>query len=240
MMSVCSGTSAMGLEAWFLHKTPMGESSLRVHFFTREQGILTCWYKGGRSPKKQAQLQPFMPLWLSIDKKKDYCYLRQVESQSLAFSLKSMSLFSACYINELLYVVIKPMDAQPMLYDAYQEVLQGLALIKAEGRLSIEALLRRFEWILLQACGYGLSLSEDERDSLVVNKYYRYVPGEGFMVTAACSDGFGIPGASVLSIIKGDFADLTVLKSAKRVMRQAIDFLLEGRVLQSRSLVQKC
>src|ERR1700734_3476910 len=118
MMKECSGNSAMELEAWLLHKVPSGESSVRVYFFTKEQGILHCWYKGGRTPKKQAILQPFMPLWLSLDQRREHYYVRQLESLAAPLLLKNIALYSACYINELLYYALKPCDAHPDLFDA--------------------------------------------------------------------------------------------------------------------------
>ena len=118
----------MDLEAWLLHKTITGESSLKLHVFTREKGIIVCWFKGGRSPKKQAILQPFMPLWLSYQSKNDYAYVSKLESRALPFQFNSMALFSACYINELVYYALRSSEPQGTIYDAYQDTLKGLSV----------------------------------------------------------------------------------------------------------------
>lgn len=214
----------MELEGWFLHKIPYGETSFKLTLFTKEQGMLGLWHKGGRLPKKQALLRPFMPLWLSVDLRREQHYLRQLEGLSPPLDLKQRSLFSACYINELLYYMLKPGEAFREVYEAYEYTLQGLCTTTL-APLSLEALLRRFEWVLLRSCGYGLALVEggDEES-------YHYVKGQGFVATR--EGGFSKEVA--MAICSGQFVDFTALKSAKIIMRQAIDHMLDGRQLHSR------
>lgn len=219
------------LEAWVLHKSPSGDSSARVSFFTREKGILNCLYKGGRTPKKQALLQPFIPLWLAADLRKDYYFVRQLEIQKEPIELKANSLFAGLYVNELIFYALRSMDAYPELFAIYQETIQGLALLN--DKLALEVVLRRFEWALLLACGYSLSFNYDAHslEPIRVNQAYQLLPGEGFVSASA-----GIPGEHILALAEGQLDELGLLKTAKFIMRQAIDHLLGGRELKSRSL----
>lgn len=213
----------MSAEAWLLHKSPSGDTSVRLSLFTRDQGVVTCLYRGGRTVKKQAILQPFIPLWLSLDSKRDWHYVRSLETVSPPLPLKNNSLFCALYVNELLFYALKAFDPHPELYDVYEYTLKGLAVITEQ--VVMESLLRKFEWMLLGSCGYSLSFEDDPAER------YRLVAGKGFVV-----DHNGIPGEDVLAITQGQFEEVRVLKSAKLIMRQAVDNLLGGRELKSRAL----
>lgn len=219
----------MSIEAWYLHKQPSGDTSALLSLFTREKGIVSCLYKGGRTPKKQGILQAFMPLCLFLDNKKDWYYVRQLECAAAPLPLRGNALFAGMYVNELLYYALKPLDPHPQLYEKYHYTLKGLSLVKE--RLAIESLLRQFEWVLLDECGYQLSFFLDEGELPDSTSHYRFIAGQGFI---AATEGIG--GDDVLAIIQGQFDDVRVLKAAKWVMRQAIAHLLGGRELSSRHL----
>jgi len=219
-------------EAWVLHKRPSGDTSALVTFFTPNKGILTCLVKAGRTPKKQGLLQAFQPLWLALEIRRDWHYVRHIEPATAAIPLAGPALFSGLYLNELLYYALRPMDAQPELFDAYLIALHQLALTTE--RLNLEALLRRFEWQLILACGCPVSFIQeaDTGAPLQANTSYRLIATEGFI-----ADKQGpISGQDLLALAKGQLDDPKLLKTAKRIMRQIIDNLLDGRQLKSRSL----
>ena len=223
--------TAKSLEAWVIHKQWSGDTSARVTFFTREAGLLNCLCKGGRTPKKQSLLQPFTSLWLSVDERYNHYYTRTIESTSPMLHLEGNSLFSGLYLNELLYHALRPMDADSNLFDAYLLTLNSLALTRE--RLKIEAFLRRFEWVLLNACGHSFSLTEDARsgEEVIANAYYQFVAGEGIVL---CNKG--ISGEHLLALAEDNLDEPLYLKSAKIIMRQAIDHLVGGKEIKARSL----
>ncbi|MDI9818549.1 MULTISPECIES: DNA repair protein RecO [unclassified Legionella] len=224
--------TAEAFEAWVLHKRPSGDSSLYITFFTRERGILHCLCKGGRTPKKQAILQAFTPLWLSVENRKGRHYMQQVENNALPLELKGNRLFAALYINELLYYLLSPLESQIELFDVYLETLHGLAA--AMDNLTIEILLRRFEWALLLACGQQVSFTREANSTHLINSNlnYQFVANEGFI---PANEGY-IAGKEILALAQGCFNEVRTLKVAKFIMRQAIDHLLGGRELKSRAL----
>src|SRR6202012_596822 len=100
---------------------------------------------------------------LSVDTRGEQHYLRQLEGLAPPLALHNRSLLSACYINELLYYVLKPGEAFEELYEAYQFTLHGLC--GALESLSLEAWLRRFEWVLLKSSGFALTIAEEGKGS---------------------------------------------------------------------------
>lgn len=220
------------LQAWVLHKQWSGDTSARVTFLTQESGLIHCLCKGGRTPKKQSLLQAFTPLWISIDERYERYYARSIESMSPILPLEGNSLFSGLYINELLYYTLSPSYPDPELYQAYLLTLNGLSITRE--RFAIEALLRRFEWTLLKSCGYSFSLNQEARtgDWIVAELYYQFVAGEGFIL----ANSRGIPGEYILALAEDNLNEAAYLKSAKIIMRQAIDHLLGGREIKARAL----
>lgn len=221
------------LEAWMLHKSPSGDTSVQATFFTREKGIVSCLCKGGRTPKKQALLQPFLPLWIAVDTRKNWHYLRHIESTTSSLHLQNKALFAGLYLNELLYYVLKPQDPYPILFEMYQNTLKNVT--HARDQSSIEKWLRRFEWELLLSSGYAITFHEEANGAaLLVHQYYQFIPESGFVLAER-----GITGAQLLMLAEGNLEDEQVLLAAKKIMRQAIHHLLNGRELKSRTLFLK-
>ncbi|KTD64865.1 DNA repair protein RecO [Legionella spiritensis] len=218
-------------EAWLLHKRPSGDSSTQVTFFTREQGILHCLYRGGRTPKRQAALQVFTRLWVAVDSRNDWHYVRSLENVSASMALSGLSLFAGLYLNELLFHTLAPSDSHSGLFDRYYRTLQGLSI--SNNRLAIEALLRQFEVALLAACGYFLELGQDADSGRFIEEQacYHFIAGKGLVRAEK-----GLSGKDILSFARGRLDDVQVLKTAKLIMRQAIDHMLGGRELKSRTL----
>ncbi|MDI1352184.1 MAG: recombination protein O N-terminal domain-containing protein, partial [bacterium] len=107
------------VQGWVIHKQWSGDTSARVYFFTRELGLLQCLCKGGRTPKKQSLLQAFTPLWLVVQERYNLYYTQSIESTFPMFQFESHALFSALYLNELLYYVLKPLYPDEELFNAY-------------------------------------------------------------------------------------------------------------------------
>lgn len=216
------------LAAWVLHKRWSGDTSANVFFFTRELGLVDCLCRGGRTPKKQSLLQAFTPLWLAVDNRYDRYYARTIESTAPSLTLHGHCLFSGLYINELLYYTLRPTGPEPELFDAYCQTINGLSCEKA----LIEPMLRRFEWVLLKACGASFSFTQEAKSGQAIcsDLVYRFIAGEGFITAPT-----GIPGEHLLALSEDNLSTPEHLKSAKFIMRQAISHLLDGREIKARS-----
>ncbi|KTD83015.1 DNA repair protein RecO [Legionella waltersii] len=220
------------LQAWLLHKKYSGDTSVRLVLFTKELGLLDCLYKGGRTPKKQAVLQAFTPLWISFEERHQRYYIRSVECNSASLRLNGHSLFSGLYLNELLVYAMRTDYPDEDLFAAYVMALNGLAQIQE--KMDVEAILRRFEWMLLKSCGHLFSLVHEARtgDMIVADAYYQFIAGEGFVLNSQ----HGVSGSHILALASDNLSEVAYLKTAKLIMRQAIDHLLGGREIKARKL----
>lgn len=217
-----------GLNAWLLYKKPQGETSVYATFFTEQHGIINVNIKGGRSVKKYALLQAFIPLWITLDKKLNF--VNQLEMNGESLSLQSESLFAGLYVNELVYYFLKAFDGHEVLFRQYEKTLKELNANLQ--RTEIGYVLRQFEMSLLKQCGYELSLNEDEnRQPIEIDKYYSFFPDQGFKLAPS-----GFKGEYIIAFANNDFSNPRVLPVAKIITRAAIDFALEGRNIKARSL----
>ncbi len=222
------------LSAWLLHQRPTKDKTTQVLFLTRERGMVSAFCAGARGSKKRAILQPFTPLWLTLNERHYGMYVKQVEIASSTHFLVGESLLSGLYLNELLYRALKPDLCDDGLFEAYEATL--LALRYANNRIKLEAALRQFEKRLIEVSGYQISYRHEAHthQAITSDAYYAFLPGDGFVQQEE-----GILGAHILAISNGVWDDVSVLKVAKFIMRRAIDHLLDGAVIETRSLYQE-
>lgn len=114
---------------WLIHKTWEGDTSARLLLFTYDLGLIHATFKGGRSPKKQGLLQAFMPLWVSLNQHRDWYYVQHMEAADAPIRFNQKSLYAALYLNELIYLSLRPRDPYPELFDDYSQTLIALGKI---------------------------------------------------------------------------------------------------------------
>lgn len=221
------------VEGWLLHKTPQGDTSLNLSFFCLEKGLVRASYRGGRS-KKQLSLQPFTPLWFSLNEQRDWHYIQKAEALGATIFLEGKALFAALYINELLYYTLAPLEPYPSLFKAYEFTIENLA--RAKELFTIEITLRYFEKELLTALGEGIAFDVEAGSLMPIkeNLFYEFKARVGFQQT---KDN-GILGADIIQLAQGKLDNPQILKLAKVIMRKAIDSLLNGRELKSRAFAK--
>ena len=223
----------MNTDAWLLHHTPSGDTSARLTLFTSEKGLVHASCKGARGLKKRSLIQAFLPLWINLNPQNDWHYVHQIEIRGAPVYLNSLSLFAGCYVNELLYRILKPGMVCPALFHQYEQSLRELSLVTE--RLAIEIILRQFESALLKESGYMFSFRYDVNGfKMTAEHHYRFVAGTGFIKSET-----GFLGETLLAISNMDWKNPSVLQTAKIIMRQAIDHCLDGRELQSRRLFKE-
>ena len=219
--------------AWLLHKRNLPSSGMTLTLFTAEQGMLQARIDSNRGlGQKKSALPLFTPLWFKLDERPYGSYVRGVETFSASLHLDGLNLIAAFYLNELLYYLLHPNEPLLPLYHAYEQALRDLVV--APHSVALELTLRRFEWILLDTLGINASFVHEAhapKSGLDPQAYYHFLPNAGFV---NASDGF--LGAHILAIADGRLEENDVLKVAKRLMRIAIDYYLDGRVIHSRTL----
>lgn len=139
--------------AYVLYASPWRETSLIVQGFARAHGRITLVAKGARRPYSTLRpvLVGFQPLWLSWSGDGEVHTLMRAESGPVRL-LAGRAMMSAWYMSELILRLLPREDPYPGVFDAYEQALNSLA--QAEG--SSAAVLRRFEWLLLDEAGYGV------------------------------------------------------------------------------------
>ncbi|MCU0761046.1 MAG: DNA repair protein RecO [Steroidobacteraceae bacterium] len=228
--------------AYVLHHRPWRDTSRLLDVFARDHGRMALFARGVRGPKSRlaSLLQPFQPLLLCWSGNGDPGQLTRAEPGSedgvdLPAPLPPATLMSAWYLNELLLKLTTRLDPQPALYLAYEAALA--ALRRGEPAAPV---LRRFELQLLELLGYGLDVLHEARSGgpVEAGSYYHFHPSLGFVALSSDPGPDAIPGTSLLALATGRFEDTRALDDARRVMRIALDHLLEGRELRTRAVAQ--
>lgn len=219
--------------AYVLHSRPYRDSSALVDLLTLHHGLQRVVWRGARGQRRKLTPRPFMPLLVALTGRSELKTLTQAEVAGGFAQLHGEVLFSGMYLNELLIRLLSPGDSQPMLFAAYQSALEELA-----GSDRVEPILRRFEWQLLAILGYGFSLTEDAGGQPVsAQQRYLWHAAEGLQaVHDPLVAGAGLPGQALLAMAADDWTDVTTLRAAKQLMRQALGVHLGNRPLVSRQL----
>jgi DNA repair protein RecO (recombination protein O) len=222
--------------AFILHHRPFRDSSQIIDVLSREHGTLALVARGSRSARSKLRglLRPFLPLSLSWILKSDLGTLTGAEAAGAPLGLEGDALLSAYYVNELMLRFLHRHDPQPEIFRAYAGVISALAATDNVARC-----LREFEIEFLGQIGYALNV-ECEADSqriLEPEVHYRYRIDHGPVVVARGGGRLVFTGAELLAIGRREFARPEILRAANRLLREVIDFHLDGRELNSRKVL---
>lgn len=223
------------LQAGFLlHYQDYQESSLIIDVFTQTEGRISLLAKGIKRQNSPflGLLRPFIPLNLTYLGTRNLKTLTHVEAGNSEFILPGVNTYCGFYLNELLRYFLPVGEPYPDIFLIYLMCLQQL---KTEH--NIEAALRTFEVQLVRALGYGLTLELDfvTNRPIETGLIYRYDIEQGITVD---SDG-GVHGSTLIAMQQSNYSDQRQLSEAKWLMRQIIDFHLQGKTLNSRTLISK-
>lgn len=217
-------------QGFILHRRPWRETSLWFEIFTRDLGKIALLAKRGRRAKgKTGLLQPFQQLLICWRGRGELGTLTAAEALQPAWALTGAALSCGFYLNELLYRLLKRHDPHPKLYAEYLKALSELSQA-----YDLEGCLRRFEVHFLGEIGYGLILDHEVEYGAAIDpaSRYRYDPERG----PALDDQGWLHGQTLLALQQGRLESPLVRREAKRLLRQLIDYRLEGRMLESRML----
>lgn len=226
---------------YVLHTRPYRESSLLVEYFGRECGRVSLVARGAKGRKARggspaALLQAFVPLLCSWSGRAELKTLTSCEAVRAAYPLTGRRLYSGLYINELLARLLHYEDPHQLLFDRYSQVLEELA-----GAVAEEALLRRFEFTLLEELGYGFDLDTDGLTGKAIDEKGWYKFDEEYGLVQLDENTDHVPrylGAELQQIGRDDFSGRGG-NCAKRLMRQALAAQLGDKPLKSRELFQR-
>lgn len=220
--------------AYVLHRRPWRETSLMVDVFSLNSGRVTVIARGANSAKSplKAQLQPFQPLVLDWVGRGDLKTLTQTDVRPGPSLTKTLALYSGLYVNELLQRTLPMDDPNPTLFAAYIDLLHELSRAP-----DVEPVLRRFEKAFAEELGYSFAWDQttDTGETVAIDRQYYYDPEQGILARPSETARLrGLSGATLQALAAGDLESPDCRRVAKRVTRVLVDFLLQGRELNSR------
>ncbi len=241
MLGVCNIVTLILQSAYILHHYPYQNNSVLLKLFTEQDGLMSAIAKGAKRPRSSwyGLVRPFVSLQLAYGGRGQVKSIKQMEATQSLIHLEQLAMLAGFYINELLLYFLRPDDPHSALFADYQHCL--ISLHAEPG--SIELALRRFEWRLLNELGYAPSLRQDASGRAIVDgQCYRVVPGSLPVAISSAeiddSNQCHYPGGILLAIASGQLQDGAVMRYAKYLLRQWLDFYLEGKVLKSRKLLR--
>lgn len=203
-----------------LQRQPLREQDWLLDVFSRQRGRLSLVLNRPRMAPDLFTL--YQGDWQPAQ---DWPTLKGWQLQQ-SWLLQDTALFCGFYLNELLVKLLPRYEALPALFDAYLAALNGLYTSPVA-----DPWLRLFEVQLLAQLGYGFSWQQDATGQAIdAQCCYQFMPGQGFIRAAS-----GLAGHDVLAFAAGS-RELPVWRMARRVLRQALDHLLQQPLL-SRELL---
>lgn len=220
-----------------LHSHPYKETSLIVELFLRERGRVSVVAKGARRPTSALRpvLLQFQPIEFRLSGRSELRTLTRAEWLGGLGVPKGRALWFSFYLNELLMRLLAREDPHPRLFDAYHEALDSL-VSTGPG----EAVLRRFEWLLLQETGYAPDLCRDhDGQPIEAGRHYRILDGQWLPLPAdaGVADATTFSGQAIQHIAAGRYDAPGVLPQAKRLSRLMLGTPLEGAPLHTRRIL---
>lgn len=221
-----------GQPAYVLHQWDWSETSLILELFTREQGRVAAVAKGAKRPYSQlrAVLLPFQRIQVLLgrpkaDEASDILTLRSAEYGGSAAAMPAAQLFSGFYLNELLMKLLARQDAHALLFDAYADTLEALAIAQDETPL------RAFELMLLRETGVLPELNRTTLAQAEVQSDHLYALRPEAGLVAANTNEALLPGAVCLAL------QAALDANAMQPLRLACNAVLPALRLQLRGLL---
>jgi len=218
-------------KAFILHTRPYRENSVLADVFTFQHGLLRGIFRKSTRNHRPDLFQLLMASWSGKSELKS---LRSLEPEGPAVLLQADKLFSGFYVNELLVRLLQPHDPHRELFEKYRLMLQELA----NPSLNTEIILRSFESSLLEELGYGYQLDIDSDTGQAVSSelWYWFDPLQGVRHCGEFAERYPnrFRGRELQAIVDYDFADKSVLRTAKSINRMALSLHLGDRPLKSR------
>jgi DNA repair protein RecO (recombination protein O) len=222
--------------AYVLHARAYRDTSLLLDLFTPEHGRVNAIARSARGARSRFKgiLQPLQPLVVSWYGKTDLMSLTLAETSGIGHTLSGEALVCALYLNELLVRLLHRYDAHPKLYAAYQTALTDL-----QQENNLQPALRLFEKQLLLELGYALQLNYavDTQKNITPDQFYYFNPLQGLSCSNnAVASPNVFSGESLLALHADNLTTENTLRDAKRLLRIALNQLLENKPIRSREL----
>lgn len=231
--------------AFILHNRAFRDTSLILHCFTLNHGIVSVLARGVRKPRSKLAgiLLPFTPLLISFAGKSELQNLSTAEPICCSYDFRRNLLPIGLYINELLDKLLHKHDPHPELFHIYQETLKKLQE-PLNTSFEQQKILRSFEINLLRQIGYGLQLNTDVAGNPIMDEaFYDFAFGHGFSrIETSQADpqlpsGRVFAGGSLVALRDNRLILPQEFRDAKHLLRIALTHLLGNKTITARELL---
>ena len=164
-----------------IRAVPYKESSLIIDALSMDMGRISFVAKGARNVRSslKSMLQLFTPIKVTLKGLNNGLKtLVECEQAGKQISFLPPTLFSALYLNELIYFLYKIEDDSTGLFSAYTEALNMML-----DERKVEMALRNFELTMMEELGVGIDFYHESDSEKVVNPHtwYLYRLNKGFI-----------------------------------------------------------
>ena len=226
--------------AYVLHHRPYRDTSRILELFTRDFGRVSVFARGARGGRNQSAsltsvLQPFNRVLVSWSGRGEAGQLTAAEFDGAFAVMPPEQLVNGYYLNELLLKLFARHDTHADVFALYAATIDALK----SGADPLRSL-RIFEKRLLDALGYGLVLDTDAMSNEAVQsqRMYHYRLEQGAVRALDVAEGSLVfAGSSLLSLAREELDSSAHLADARRLLRAALDRVLDGRELKSREVL---
>lgn len=225
---------------FLLSSKPWRENSLWIEVFSQDYGRVALLARSARARGSELRgvLLPFMPFSASWFGKEELKTLHRAEWLGGWRSAQGQALFSALYVNELIYKLTAREDPQPPIFSALENVMH--AICHSSQHL---AALRHFEWQLFHHLGLLPSFQHDDNNHPIESsENYLISPDQAIQKLPANAPillphQIQVKGSVLADIQTGQFQSPENLQQARQLMRIFVDFHL-GQNVTSRAILQ--
>ena len=215
-------------DAFIIHTRPYKETSLIVSFFTKEYGNVSAIAKGakGKKSKFSGNLEPFRLMNIGFGGKSNLKSLFFSDSLETYDDFKvKKNLYSAFYINELIYSLLPPNERELIIFNQYHSSIK-----KLKKNDNTEEILREFEYLFLKEIGYQIDFENEysSGDAIESNSFYEFAPQSGFKRAEK-----GFLGKDLQEIARKEYNPIN-LKTFKAINRKSFEYYFEELNINSR------
>ena len=145
-------------KAYLLHRRPYSDSQVMLDMLVEGVGQLRMLARvsGRQATKYKAQLQPFQALLVHYNGKYDLKYINKFELHGNPLFLTGDKLYCGFYLNELTNRIVPINEPIDQVFQLYKTHLENL-----NSGTDMQAVLRSYEFQLLELLGYGVDFSFD-------------------------------------------------------------------------------
>ncbi len=223
--------------AYVLHRRAYKETSALIEALTLNHGRVSLVGKGAyRSGKRGFSIEPFCALRLSWVGREGLVTLTSMEMDRYRRNTDPIDTLCGLYLNELTVNLMPRHVPNPEFYRCYEDTLSQLS-----EKGNTELALRKFEFNLLSAIGYGLQLEYDSENDQAVSAelHYTYHNEKG---PVACrpnpSKRDVISGRTLIALRSWDSIDAAMMREIRQLLQAVLSYHLNGKRLYTRSIMR--